>query len=46
MEKMAALKRLMERINEKLRMKEMGNRCIKYNNEIAERNKGLVKNLF
>ena len=41
MEKMA-LKRLMERIIEKL----SGYRCIKYNNEIAERNEGLVKNLF
>ena len=41
MEKMS-LKRLMERFIEKL----SGYRCIKYNNEIAERNEGLVKNLF
>ena len=41
MEKMT-LKRLMERIIEKL----SGYRCIKYNNEIVERNEGLVKNLF
>jgi len=42
MEKMA-LKRLMERIIEKLKITKVGYRCIKYNNEIAERHEGLVK---
>ena len=45
MEKMA-LKRLKLEDHWEVKDKGSGYRCIKYNNEIAERNERLVKNLF